>query len=49
MTRHHKLVLVDMPVRHTLARMEMDREQLSQQFERLVNMMDIKNFIILAR
>ena len=49
MIQNYKALLVNMPVRHTLAMMELDPAALQHQFSRLVTDMDITNFFILAR
>ena len=45
MSHHYKNLLINMPVRHTLAMMD---SQFSHQLQRLISM-DIMNFYILAR
>ena len=48
MTHHYKNLLVNLPVRHILTKIEPDDNMLKMQIERMLSM-DISNFFILAR
>ena len=48
MTHHYKNLLMNMPVRHILDKMETEDEKLEEQITKFVKM-DIMNFFILSR
>ena len=48
MTHHYTNLMINMPVRHTMVKIEDEEEKLEQQIKRFADM-DLTNFVILSR
>ena len=48
MTHHYTSLMINLPVRHTMVKIEDEEEKLEQQMKRSADM-DLTNFVILSR